>query len=156
MMNGEIVIKEVGLADIVKFEKNIRQAMEESNAVNFPQNDSFDSKLRIMEMYKYMKTGSAKILIAFEGDEFAGYAWYFCKDVHRIHLNEIAVLKTMRGRHIGTALIRYLEDVAEYNGKEEIELFCMESNEAAGKFYAINSFHTEKRLLVKRIKKGLV
>lgn len=152
----EITIKNIDISEIVKFEENIRRAMEESNALNFPENDSFDSKSRFAELYEYMRIGSAKILIAFENNKFAGYAWYFNKDINRIHLNEIAVLKSMRGRHVGTALIKYLEDIAEHNDKEEIELFCMESNESAGKFYMTNDFYTEKRLLVKRLKKDLV
>lgn len=150
-MMKEVVIKEIGIVEATKYRRQICKVMAESHKVNFIDSDFFDSNARFEKMCDYMRLGKARVAIALEKDEFCGYMWFFCVSENRFHLNEIAVTYEKRGNHIGSKLVEYLEGLAKKSDVREIELFCMESNEAAKSFYSSKEYTTEKRLMVKRL-----
>ena len=66
-------------------------------------------------------------------------------------MNEIAVIKEAQSIGVGHRLVKKMEEFARKCDIKQIELFCMENNANAKKFYEHIGFYTEKRILVKEI-----
>lgn len=147
---NEVVIKEIEIDEVINYKKQICKVMEESYQVNFIEDVLFDVNAKFEKMCTYMKAGKARVVVALEKKEFCGYMWFFLISENRFHLNEIAVACEKKGNHIGYRLVEYLEKIAKKSGVEQIELFCMESNEVAKSFYSSMDYLTEKRLMVKK------
>lgn len=148
MMKEEICFKYLDANSLGENRSEIEALMKDSAIVNF-KDYSFDSEARYDKMLDYFLKGSARIVGAFLGQELIAYMWFFPIREKSIHLNEIAVDKKFRNKHIGQKLIGIMEKYAMENGFKDIELHCVLENKAAYEFYCHNDYKLEDELMRK-------
>ena len=151
MKKEEIQILELNRNNFNDYMNEIKEVMEYSYSLNFPHEKELDVDNKFNKLLAYKFNGNAEIYVAVEGKCFLGYIWFFKKDNERIHLNEIAVIKEAQSIGVGHRLVKKMEEFARKCDIKQIELFCMENNANAKKFYEHIEFYTEKRILVKEI-----
>ena len=152
MMCEEIRIVKADSEILLQYEHDIENIMAFSNSVNFPDSkESFSKENRFTEMVKYVNENHAQVFVALNKNDFLGYVWLFKKSSERIHVNEIAVIPKAQKSGVGNKLLSCADEYARECNCHTIELFCMESNNAARGFYETRKYETEKRLLIKRL-----
>ena len=148
-INVLLAVKDI----LLQYECDIRKLMEYSYIINFNDVENAISvqKERFQKLLEYYDEGKANVVLAFVNGAFAGYAWFFQISQDRVHLNEIAVVKEFHSKGIGRQLIEFVEIYAKEHHISKVELYCMEVNDQANRFYNRNGYKTEKRLFVKDI-----
>lgn len=79
-----------------------------------PMNADFAVQISMEHMY-----------IAVFQSAFAGYVVFYPED-ETLHLENVAVLPSFRGRGIGKKLIAFVEEKAKQSGKQSVELYTNE------------------------------
>ena len=149
-MKEEIQIINADKEKLISVQKELEEIIEQSAQVNFSLADvKRYSESRFQTLILYLEQGKARISLAECKGKIVGYLWFFEKDMSRIHVNEIAVHEEFRAQGIGNKMLDEVITSARFTGHNQIELFCMENNSTARKFYDKNGFITEKRLLVR-------
>jgi ribosomal protein S18 acetylase RimI-like enzyme len=74
-----------------------------------------------------------------------------CKQKNWIYIEEMAVLKSYRGKGIGKELLDFVETYAKQVKAESIRLDVWENNEDAVYFYKSNGFQTKKYVMWKNL-----
>jgi ribosomal-protein-alanine N-acetyltransferase len=69
------------------------------------------------------------------------------------HLLLFAVRLTHRRRGVGTAILRWLEDVARSAGAKRIRVECLRENSTARNFYCEHGYH--ELVITKKFYRGL-
>jgi len=117
---------------------------------------SLDVRERLVPVLR--DTPNAVVLLAFEGDEPIGIAVCFIglstfRARPLLNLHDFAVLPEHRGKGVGVALLRAVEDHARRHGCCRLTLEVLESNSGARELYRRFGFDnsTLSRFLVKHL-----
>jgi ribosomal protein S18 acetylase RimI-like enzyme len=83
-----------------------------------------------------------EVNVAVAGDALIAFGIMSYRDV-TAHLLLFSVRKSHRRRGVGSAILRWLEEVARAAGIERIQLECRRNNDAARNFYAEQGYHEQ-------------
>ena len=95
------------------------------------------AKEKYIDIVRFNKDGSAILYGAFE-ETMIGFLWAYEREVlgeKRLHLTHLIVDSNVRGKGIGSALIKKLHVAALERKVSKIELWATMSNENAVSFY---------------------
>lgn len=109
---------------------------------------------RTTALKRYLTDGSALLIGAFEGERFAGFAWFYLYEfcgTPRLHLTEIAVIPAFRSQGIAKKMICRAEEIAVQRGIGEIDLYTAPDNKAALRLYQVLGFTMTRVHLVKQL-----
>lgn len=150
-----IEIKEMSHEDVIRYEDELTKYLKMNLDENYPEIDTAEmGKSFYRNMIKYSLDGSAILLGVFSGDRLIGFHWahesvFLGKK--RMHSYMVAIDLSYRGRHIGSSLLRKLEEIALNKGITEIEAFCRATNPIAVNYHLHNGFEIENHRVVKTL-----
>lgn len=151
-------IRQLSLNDYKVYKKEIKNMMKEIYSSNF--NVSIHdlrktTSEKTENLEKYLVDGSAILIGCINETNLIAFAWLYVHKYFkekRIHINQIVVNSSFRGKGIGKKIMIEIEKEASRMAADSIDLFVMESNEIALELYDSLSFKTEKRYMVKKMK----
>lgn len=144
--------------DYIKFKIEIAELLAETYSSNF--SISLDEINKIItekteNLEKFLSDGSAILIGCINETSLIAFAWLYLHEYFgqkRIHVNQIAVAPSFRGKGIGKKMMLEIEKEAIRIEANAIDLYVMESNETAQNLYNSFNFQTEKRYMVKKMK----
>lgn len=132
--------------------------MEEIYSINFAISACESKKIafdKTENLEKYLVDESAILIGCIDDGNLIAFAWLYVHNnfgEKRVHINQIAVNSSFKGKGIGKKLMLEIEKEATKVAADAIDLFVMESNCAAMKLYEGLNFKTEKRYMIKKLK----
>lgn len=102
----------------------------------------------------YINQGNAIVFAAIEENKLIGFMWLYKHDFFgekRLHVNQIAVNSSFRGKGIGLLLMQEAEKQTLREGIDTIDLFVSEINSEALSLYEKMDFKTERRYMKKKL-----
>ena len=126
---------------IIKLLQQVGRVHHEGRPDLFRSNAQKYGPSQVMEMLGKMDN---PIFVAVEGDKVLGYG--FCEieyykthsvmnDRTTLYIDDLCVLESCRGQHIGTAIYQEILRYAKYRGCYNVTLNVWSCNESAMKFY---------------------
>lgn len=94
-------------------------------------------------------------IVCMDGERPVGYIWYeevrreetaFSSARHYLYINQISVIKSQRGKGVGTALFSHVRAFAEQHNIHKIGLDYWVKNTSAKKIYEKLGFELEKEV----------
>lgn len=95
-----------------------------------------------------------KYLIAIENEKVVGYLAYKIKEKHskKLHVDQIIVSEVNRRKGIGKKLMNFVEQIADKEDCDRIELDCWTFNQNAINMYEYIGFDRQRIMYEKKIK----
>jgi ribosomal protein S18 acetylase RimI-like enzyme len=95
-----------------------------------------------------------KYLIAIENEKVVGYLAYKIKEKHskKLHVDQIIVSEVNRRKGIGKKLMNFVEQIANKEDCDRIELDCWTFNQNAINMYEYIGFDRQRIMYEKKIK----
>lgn len=151
-------ICKLSIEDVQRYREEIINMLKQSFEKSFPE-ISFDFSSfnnRFESLTSYISEEKALVYGAKNGENLAGFVWFFEKDTPNgklIHINHFVVDECFRRLGAGSALWNKVESFASKRGIEEIELLVTKNNEDAVNFYLNRNFEVERLVMKKRVLK---
>ena len=133
------------LKEVLEIHASIRPDLFKSGTCKYKEKD----------IVKKLKDKNSPIYVAEQDNEFLGYLLCEIIEVNEsnrnkmkvMYIDDIAVKKEHRGKHIGEALFNYIKEEAKRIGCYEITLRIYEGNDAAMSFYKKMGMTTQSSYL---------
>ncbi len=151
-------IRKLSLNDYQEYKNEIMSMMEEIYSSNFNVSIHELSKIaseKTDNLEKYLVDESAILIGCINDANLIAFAWLYVHKYFgekRVHVNQIAVNSSFKGKGVGKKLMLEIEKEAYRIAADAIDLFVMESNDVAMKLYDGLNFKTEKRYMKKKLK----
>lgn len=120
--------------------------------------DSFaqkDAESKCLELKEYLRNNKAVCYGAINDEDLVGFIWAyefpFRDDKKRLYISIIHVDAGYRGHHIGSQLIKEVQEYAERNNYNALFLHTEAHNTNAQGFYKSIGFELERLQLVKKV-----
>ncbi len=144
--------------NVKKYESSIKQLLCIGYIASFdapPPICYIDSKME--KLHCFLQDGSAVVLGIEAGkDELAGYLWAFVRNTPyglRLHIQHIAVMPQYQNKGMGNLLLGKLNELAQKQNIDQIELIVSSGNQQALDFYTKRQFTVERYLMTKQVAK---
>lgn len=114
------------------------------------------SKYTPEELEALLKEPARPIFVAVENDCVLGYAFCVLKEIRgntarldrkTLYLDDLCVDETIRGRHVGTALMDHIRAYGKEKGCDDLTLNVWVCNEAAMGFYLRNGLKPQRVIM---------
>ena len=147
-------------ADFPRWKAAISQLLFDSMRINFPnyEIDVSYCNAKCAEIDTYLKDNKAIIYLAVSEGALLGWIWLHeirRVKTKRLHVAEIAIVSSVRGKGVGTRLLQVAESYAKDHGYAEMDLLVTESNSKAIQFYEKANYVSERRLMKKTLEPNL-
>lgn len=151
-------IRKLFFEDYIKFRNEITKLIADTYSNNFEIDFYELNRVSIEKTEKlgeFIKDGSAILIGCINDNCLIAFAWLYLHgffDEKRVHVNQIAVHPSFRGKGIGKRLMLEVEKEAIRIDADTIDLYVMEKNKAAKNLYDSLNFQTEKLYMTKKLK----
>ena len=156
ILGGYMEIKLLGIEEILQHRESIVSLLCENTIINLPQipNPEQLALEDYDDLISYAKDGSLILIGALDEGILVGILWAYKRiflNEPRIHLRDIIVDQSMRGKGAGQRMENLLIELVREKGLQKVELMVTASNEGAVNFYRRLGYCGTRILMEKEI-----
>lgn len=155
--NNSINIKKLEYEDFKANENIIFELLLNTYMTNFQfsyETGKVICKEKLKLLDQYIKKENALLIGAYDDNNLVGFLWMFKQNYFgeiRMHINQIAVSDSFKGKGAGKRLMKEAENETIKHGIDTIDLFVSETNLVAVNMYEKLGFTTERRYIKKKL-----